>query len=201
MTITVAELSAFCLYAFVTSITPGPNNAMLATSGVNFGFYRTLPHIFGVSCGLCLMILAIGLGLERIFQLYPMVFPLVRITGACYLIYLAWRIANAVAPSGALRGSAVPLGYWGAVTFQWLNPKTWLMAIGAVTAYAPIQYHFRDIVLIALIFTLINAPCVSAWAAFGSMLKNRLGESHRQLMFNRLMGATLVLSLYPLLVR
>ncbi|NDL64489.1 LysE family translocator [Acerihabitans arboris] len=198
---TIAELSAFCLYAFVTSITPGPNNSMLASSGVNFGFYRTLPHILGVSCGLCLMILAIGLGLERIFQLYPMLFPLVRLTGACYLIYLAWRIANAVAPSGAIRASAAPLGYWGAVVFQWLNPKTWLMAVGSVTVYAPAQHHFRDVALIALVFTLINAPCVSAWAAFGSMLKNRLGQPQRLLVFNRLMAATLVLTLYPLLAR
>lgn len=198
---TIAELSAFCLYAFVTSITPGPNNTMLASSGVNFGFYRTLPHIFGVSCGLCMMILAIGLGLEKIFQLYPMLFPLVRVSGACYLVYLAWRIANAVSPKGVRQGEDAPLGYWGAVVFQWLNPKTWLMAVGSVTAYAPAQHHFRDVVLIALVFALINAPCVSVWAVLGSILKHRLGRPHRLLVFNRLMAATLILSLYPMLVR
>ncbi len=129
-----------------------------------------------------------------------------KTVGACYLVYLAWRIANTAPASGTTGRAIAPLGYWGAVLFQWLNPKTWLMAIGAVTAYAPERHHFGDhyfgdIVPIALVFTLINAPCVSAWAAFGSLLKRKLGHADRLRLFNRLMAAALVLSFYPVLIR
>jgi len=198
---TFAELTAFCLYAFVTSITPGPNNAMLANSGVNFGFYRSLPHALGVSCGLCLMILGVGLGLEGVFARYPAVFSLIKVAGAGYLVYLAWRIASTGAPRAGGPRPTIPLGYWGAVLFQWLNPKTWLMAVGAITVYAPHNPQLGDMVFIAMTFTLINVPCVSAWAAGGSLLKASLAQEQRLRLFNRLMAGALLLSIYPVLIR
>ncbi|MFK3793235.1 LysE family translocator [Pseudomonas piscis] len=193
-------LLAFALFALVTSITPGPNNTMLLASGVNFGFRRSIAHILGISCGFFVLVLAVGLGLGAVFEAYPLLYGVLRYVGAAYLLYLAWKIARSGPLSDEQQGRGRPLGYWGAAAFQWVNPKAWVMAVGAISTYTPLQGYFTNVLLIAAVFALINAPTVSLWAACGSLLRNVLRNPRWLRLFNLGMAGLLVLSLVPLLV-
>ncbi|MDD0974779.1 LysE family translocator [Pseudomonas fontis] len=192
-------LFAFILFAFVSSITPGPNNTMLLASGVNFGARRTIPHALGVSIGFMVMVLAVGLGLGEVFKAYPLAYTVLRYVGAAYLLYLAYKIATSGPLSAAEPGSRKPLGFWGAAAFQWVNPKAWVMAIGAITTYTPAQGYLFNVVVISVVFAIVNLPSVCVWVMFGSALRTVLQDPRWLKAFNLLMAALLVLSLYPLL--
>ncbi|MBS7560689.1 MULTISPECIES: LysE family translocator [Pseudomonas] len=200
MTLSVDLLLAFALFALVTSITPGPNNTLLLASGVNFGFNRSIPHILGISCGFFVLVLAVGLGLGAVFEAYPLLYSVLRYVGAAYLLYLAWKIARSGPMSEEQQGQGQPLGYWGAAAFQWVNPKAWVMAVGAISTYTPLQGYFTNVLVIAAVFALINAPTVSLWAACGSLLRNVLRNPRWLRLFNLGMAGLLVISLAPLLL-
>jgi threonine/homoserine/homoserine lactone efflux protein len=200
MTLSPDLLLAFALFALVTSITPGPNNTMLLASGVNFGFNRSIPHILGISCGFFVLVLAVGLGLGAVFEAYPLLYSVLRYVGAAYLLYLAWKIARSGPMAENQSGRGQPLGYWGAAAFQWVNPKAWVMAVGAISTYTPLQGYFTNVLVISAVFALINAPTVSLWAACGSLLRNALRNPRWLRLFNLGMAALLVISLYPLLL-
>ncbi|MBH3437581.1 LysE family translocator [Pseudomonas luteola] len=196
---TAELLTAFILFAFVSSATPGPNNMMLLASGVNYGFRRTLPHMFGISLGHMVMVITMGLGLGQLFSLYPSLHIALKVVATAYLLYLAWKIANA-APPTPKQASGKPFGFFQAAAFQWVNPKAWVMAIGAVTTYLPVQDFNSNLLLIALLFALINLPSVSLWTLFGMALRTLLNSPMRLRAFNWTMAALLVISLYPILL-
>ncbi|MDQ3201087.1 MAG: LysE family translocator, partial [Pseudomonadota bacterium] len=176
MTLSLDLLLGFALFALVTSITPGPNNTMLLASGVNFGFHRTIPHMLGITCGFFVLVVAVGFGLGAVFQTYPLLYTVLRYVGAAYLLYLAWKIAHSGPVSDTEQGDAKPISYLGAAAFQWVNPKAWIMAIGAISTYTPMQGYFINVIVIAAVFALINLPSVSVWAACGTLLRNVLKE-------------------------
>ena len=192
-------LLAFVLFAFVSSVTPGPNNTMLLSSGVNFGFNRTIPHMLGISCGFAVMVLAVGLGLGAVFKSYPVLYTVLRYAGAAYLLYLAYKIATSGPVKDATDKEARPMSYLGAAAFQWVNPKAWVMAVGAISTYTPINGYFTNVVIIALVFGVVNLPAVSMWAGCGSLLRNVLRDPFWLRIFNGVMAALLVVSLCPLL--
>ena len=97
------DLLALVAFAFVTSVTPGPNNLMLMASGVNFGLARTVPHMLGVGLGFVAMIVGVGAGLMRLFDAWPASYVILRVAGLAYLVWLAWRIARAAAPEATAR--------------------------------------------------------------------------------------------------
>lgn len=194
-------LLAFIAFAFVSSVTPGPNNMMLLASGVNFGVRRTLPHIAGISLGHALMVLGLGLGLNQLFVRYPSFYLAMQVLGALYLLYLAWKIATAAAPDPAAGARGKPFGFFQAAAFQWVNPKAWVMAIGAITTFVPQQDFGRNILLVAGLFALVNLPSCSLWVVAGSLLRRALQDRLRLRLFNAGMAILLVLSLYPLLSR
>ena len=195
---TLDLLLAFAAYAFVTSITPGPNNTMLLASGANFGFRATLPHMLGISLGFGLMVLAVGLGVGALFQAWPLLHAILRYVGAAYLVFLAWKIATS-GPPGSGAGQGRPLGFLQAATFQWVNVKAWIMAIGAVATYTPAEGYFLNLVIVALVFTLVGMPCIASWALVGTALRRFLADPTRRRVFNIAMGLLLVASLYPVL--
>ena len=193
-------VTAFCLFAFVTSITPGPNNLMLLVSGVNFGFRASVPHVLGISSGFMVMVAAVGLGLAQIFSRYPPIYTAMKWAGAAYLIYLAWRIATTVAPSGEnTRAQGRPLDFIGAATFQWVNPKAWFMAVSAFSTYVPGAAGFALIAGVAALFAAINAPCVALWALSGSRMRQLLQVPRYRRAFNIGMALLLLVSLYPMI--
>ncbi len=193
-------LLTFSLFALAASITPGPNNTMLLASGAAFGFRRTLPHMLGVASGFFLTVLSIGLGLGAVFRSFPEVYAWLRYLGTAYLLYLAWKMTRP-APShksGPGRIGAGPLGFLDALAFQWVNPKSWTMAVAALSAYTPTENHLAYVVVLSSVWTLIVLPCVALWTGCGSLIRRVLDDPARQCRFNRIMALLLVASLYPM---
>jgi len=195
--VTFELLLAFTAFAFVTSVTPGPNNVMLLASGVNFGFLRSVPHILGIAFGIVVMTASVGMGLGGLFRTYPILYDVLRWVGGAYLLYLAWGIARSGAPKAEGR-AARPLGFLGAAAFQWVNPKAWVIVLGAVTTYAPLEGYLHNVLLVAAVFGLICVPSAGVWAGFGTALRRFLDSPGRVRAFNIAMAALLVLSLYPI---
>lgn len=166
---------------------------------MNFGFLRTIPHALGISLGFMLLVVAVGLGLGEIFNAVPWTYTALRWAGAAYLLYLAWRIATSGGMSEAGGQGSKPVTFLGAAAFQWVNPKAWVMAVGAITTYVPAQGYVYNVLVIAAVFALVNLPSVCVWAGFGSTLRNVLRVPRWLRLFNWGMAALLVLSLYPLL--
>lgn len=189
---------ALLLYSFVSSVTPGPNNIMLFASGVNFGLRRSVPHMLGISFGFGILLAAVGAGLGAVLELWPLAFLLIKVLGGAYMLYLAWRIANAGPPDGATR-AARPMRFIEAVAFQWVNPKAWTMALSAISAYAPDQ-SMRSIGVVALVFGAINLPAVSSWTLLGTGMSRFLTSRGRLRAFNWTMAGLLVASLIPVLL-
>ena len=157
--------AALVAFAFVTSITPGPNNLMLLASGANFGLRRTLPHMLGIGVGFTVMVALVGAGLIRVFDAVPASYAVLKAVGAAYMLLLAWKIARAAPPDAGGRPGA-PFTFLQAALFQWVNPKAWAMALTAVSVYAPSR-SLGAVALVAGVFGLVNLPSVSAWAALG----------------------------------
>ena len=189
-------LAALALFAFVSSITPGPNNTMLMASGANFGFRASIPHMIGVSGGFLLLVVAVGLGLGGLFAAYPELHDVLAVAGGLYLLWLAWKIATS-SGLGMGEAGARPQTFLQAAAFQWVNPKAWAMALGAVTAYAPRDGYVANILVVSVIFTAINLPCVASWTGFGVGLRRFLDRPAVQRAFNVGMELLLVLSLLP----
>ncbi|MGE8496786.1 MAG: LysE family translocator [Pseudomonas sp.] len=196
---TTELLIAFIAFAFVTSVTPGPNNMMLLASGVNFGLRRSVPHMLGISLGFMVLVMAVGLGLGQVFERFPLLYTVLRYVGAAYLLYLAWKIANAGAPDSQSGPQGKPFSFLQAAAFQWVNPKAWVMAIGAITTYTPHENFVTNVLLIAALFALVNCPSVGIWTMAGSLLRNWLDNPKVLRAFNILMALLLVASLYPIL--
>lgn len=190
--------TAFAAFAFVSSITPGPNNLMLMASGANFGLRRTVPHMLGISIGFMLMVAMVGIGLVQVFDAFPVSYTILKVFSVVYMLWLAWKIANA-APPGQAEATGTPLTFVQAALFQWVNPKAWAMALSAVTVYAPSQ-TFGAMVTVAVVFGLINLPSVSCWAMAGLQMKRVLTNPLRLRAFNITMALLLVASLYPVFV-
>ncbi len=188
---------ALAVFAFVTSITPGPNNLMLMASGANFGFRQSIPHMLGIGIGFTFMLTLVGAGLIRIFDAYPITYDVLRIASVAYLLWLAWKTATA-AGLGAARHEGRPLTFLQAAAFQWVNPKGWAMALTALTAYAP-DRSIMAVLAVALVFGAINLPAVSTWTLLGQQLARWLTNHGRRTMFNITMACLLILTLYPVL--
>ena len=190
-------LIAFIVFAAVMYFTPGPNNVMLLSSGLTYGFRRTLPHIAGITFGMAFMIAAVGLGLGTIFIAYPVLQTILKYAGAAYLIYLAAAIAMSGAAPSAQDNARGPMTFWGAAMFQWINAKGWVMVIGSITAYAAIAGFPWNIVIQTLITFVIGAFATVVWALFGSALRPILRSPRAVRAFNIVMAALLLASLYP----
>ena len=191
-----ALLWGLVVFCFVSSITPGPNNLMQMTSGVNFGVRRTLPHMLGVALGFCVMVALVGLGLAGLFTRFPALLVGMKWVGAAYMVWLALKLARA-APIRADEAKGRPMTFLQAVAFQWINPKAWIMALTAVSTYTDPANYTRTVLVVALAFGLMTLPCVGTWVAFGTTLRHALQRPAVLRSFNWIMGALLIASLYP----
>ena len=192
-------LVALVAFAAAMAWTPGPNNLMLLTSGVNFGLARTMPHLIGICVGFPLMIVIVGVGIGQVFISFPLLYTVLKALSVLYMIWLAWKIANA----GPMKKEAVaatrPMRFHEAVLFQWVNPKGWAIALTAVAAYTlPAAYTF-SLLMIALTFLDINVPGSFAWVGFGLGLRKLLQDPVRVRLFNVTMAVLLVASLLPVM--
>ena len=200
MNFNVELVAAMAMFAFVTSVTPGPNNMMLLASGVNFGVKRSLPHWLGVSLGHFLMLLLVGAGLERLLTAFPFVYQVMKVAGFAYLVYLAWGVARSGAPERNGAEAAQPISFLGAAAFQWVNPKAWIMAIAYFSNYMPTDASLTFVVLTCMMFSAINFPSVGLWVWLGAKLEHYLQHNTVRRVFNGTMAVLLIASMVPVLM-
>jgi len=193
-------LIAFVIFATVMFFTPGPNNIMLLSSGLTYGFRRTLPHVAGITIGFAFMIGAVGLGLGTVFITYPVLQTILKYAGIAYLIYLAAVIAMSGPATPDQDNARGPMTFWGAAMFQWINVKGWVMVIGTITAYAGIAGFPWNIVIQVMLSLLLGTLSCSAWALFGSALRPLLTSPMAVRAFNIVMAVLLLASLWPVLM-
>ncbi len=166
-------------------------------SGANFGVKRTIPHWLGIGIGFTVMIMLVGIGLLSLFDAYPVIYTALKITSIVFLVYLAWKIASA-SPSKESELAGVPITFFQAAAFQWVNPKAWAMALTAVTVYSPSQ-NTMAILTTAIIFGLINIPSCGVWIFIGKQIRRWITDPIKMRVFNIIMAILLLTSLYPIL--
>jgi threonine/homoserine/homoserine lactone efflux protein len=193
-------LIAFIVFAIVMFITPGPNNIMVLSSGLTYGFRRTMPHIMGITVGFAFMIAAVGLGFGTIFIAYPLLQTVLKFAGAAYLVYLAAAIAMSGPPKTDEAKTRRPMTFFGAAMFQWVNVKGWVMVIGTITAYAAIARFPWNIAIQTVLALFLGVISTSIWTLFGSALRPVLTSERAVRAFNIIMAILLLASLYPVLM-
>ncbi len=185
-------LTALALFALISSITPGPNNLMLMSSGANFGFRRTMPHLLGVTLGFMLMLILVGLGVMQVFDLFPSSYLILKVFCVAYLFYLAFKIATSNGQQASNHNSD-PFTFTQAALFQWVNPKAWAMALSAIGLYAP-DKNLLSVFIVSIVFGVVNLPCVCSWTLLGQKLQHYLGNPIRLKVFNYIMAGLLIVS-------
>jgi threonine/homoserine/homoserine lactone efflux protein len=188
---------AFVVFAAVMFFTPGPNNIMVLSSGLTYGFRRTLPHIAGITIGFAFMVGAVGLGFGTVFLAYPVLQTILKYAGAAYLIYLAVVIAMSEPVTPGQDNRRGPMTFWGAAMFQWVNVKGWVMVIGTITAYAGIASFPWNIVIQVALSLLLGVASTSTWTLSGSSLRSFMTSPRAVRAFNIVMAVLLLASLYP----
>lgn len=176
-------LFPLAMFAFVSSITPGPNNIMLTSSGLMFGFTRSIPHMLGVTFGFGVMLAMCAVGIGSLIVAVPTLHVVLKVAGSVYLLYLAWRLRSMTFVHHE-RMNTKPMSFIGAAVFQFVNPKAWIMAVTSVSAFLPvIQPAWFAIMLFCLVFCAINLPCVGVWAGAGAGLRRYLAQPKWQRLF------------------
>lgn len=177
---------SFFSYVTVMSITPGPNNLLLATSGVNFGMRRTLPMVFGILVGCALQTVIAGVAMEVLLHWMAAIRLPLTLAGCAYLLWLSWKIFRAAAPE--VRSKPQPMTLLGGACFQAINPKAWLMATNVALLYSASS----GVLTVMIGFMLLNLPCILIWAALGDRLRSHLQIAWKRQLFNSLMALSLV---------
>jgi threonine/homoserine/homoserine lactone efflux protein len=192
---------AVLVFASVMAFTPGPNNVMLASSGARFGLARSLPHLAGVTVGFPVMLLLVGLGLASILLASPLLQTVMKIVSCAYLLWLAFQIGRSDTVMGD-GGAGKPLTFLQAAAFQWINPKAWLMAVGAISAYTAGQgrHLYLQVAIIALITLVVTLASTWTWTAFGAGIRRHLRSARALKLFNLAMALALLLSVLPILI-
>ena len=184
-------------FTFVAGITPGPNNMMLMASGLNHGIRKSMPHYLGICLGFPVMVSVVGFGLGTVFTQYPRIYFYMKIFGIVYLLYLAWKIANA----GHMKAGAkvgTPFSFLQAAAFQWLNPKAWAIAIGALATFTAKEGFVQSMLIVILVYFVMGFLCMGVWLKLGQSLQVFLHTHRRVNIFNIAMASLLVLSIIPM---
>ena len=191
---------ALALFTFVTAFTPGPNNIMVTASGVNFGFARTIPHMAGITVGFLVLIVACAAGLGAVFTAVPALQLALKIIGSLYMLWLAWKVANARPASDEPDELARPLTFFQAAVFQWVNPKAVIIGLTAISLYVRPDHRVTDVLIVLALFGLFTALTVITWTGFGVALRSVLRDPRRARIFNVVMAILLVASIVPMVV-
>lgn len=195
----IATIISLAVFSTVAAFTPGPNNLMLAASGANYGFRQSIPHIAGITVGFMLLIFSAGLGLAKLFITFPDLHDILRILSLGFLMYLAWKLANAGPIKDA--NSSKPLSFGPAFAFQWVNPKGVTVTISTITAYTGASATpYFDLSVIMVIFTATTIGSTIAWALAGQIIGHFLKNDRARKAFNYAMAGLLVISLLPVIV-
>jgi threonine/homoserine/homoserine lactone efflux protein len=187
----VEALLPLTAYCALMSGTPGPNNVMLATSGANFGYRRTLPHMLGINAGVFVLTMAVCLGLGAVFAHFPGFHASLKIVGALYLVYLAWKLAGASITSGTRASN--PLSFVQGAAFQVVNPKSWMKAATIAAVFMPTDLGpVAGALLVSLVGLVVGFPLISVWTLFGVAIGRWLDSPLRLRLFNGAMALSLL---------
>ena len=191
-----STLISFATFAVVAAFTPGPNNVMLAASGANYGFRRTLPHIFGILVGFCSLVVAAGLGLATLFMIMPWLYDVLKVISVLFLLYLAWKIGSA--GCATTKHKDRPLSFVQAASFQLINPKSITVIISSVTAFTSTAENVgTEVTILLVVFAAVTICATCTWAVFGTAIAHLLTSQTRLRQFNITMSLLLVASLLP----
>jgi threonine/homoserine/homoserine lactone efflux protein len=194
-------LIPLALFSLAGSYTPGPNTIMLTASGQAFGFRRSIPHMLGIIVGCVTLFTAFGFGLAQIFQLYPQLHQALRIAGAAYLLYLAWRILRAGDPAGNGEARATPFTLLEAAAFQWVNVKALTLAVGIMSAFTTVGGNqMVEVAFIVAVFTLVMMPSLAIYVLFGVAIRTLLKSDRSRRIVNTIMAALVALSVVLLFI-
>ncbi len=188
---------AIISFTFVAGITPGPNNMMLMASGLNHGVQKSIPHYLGICFGFPVMVAVVGFGMGAIFSKYPAIFLAIKLSGICYLLFLSWKVANAD-NLNAKQSTRDPLSFTQAAIFQWLNPKAWVIAVGALAAFTTQDNFTLSVITVIIVYFFMGFLCMGVWLKLGQALQQYLSHGKRRQFFNILMGLLLALSIIPM---
>jgi threonine/homoserine/homoserine lactone efflux protein len=196
----IDTFTAALVFSLVMGFTPGPNNVMLASSGATHGIRRTFPHLSGVTIGFPVMVLMVGLGLATILLASGRLQLGMKIVSCAYLLWLAFQIARSSSVAGAAGGTR-PLSFLQAAAFQWVNPKAWLIAVGAISAYTAGHGAklYLQVAIIALMSIAVTFLSTLTWTAFGAAIGRWLRAPLARRLFNLFMAALLAGSVVPIL--
>ena len=153
------DLIPILMFSVATTLTPGPNNFMMLNSGLTFGLKRSLPHYLGICIGFPIMLLLVALGFGAVFLKYVWLKHALKVVGSAYILYLAWCIVSSLSEPKE-SGAAKPFSFFQALLFQWVNPKAWLIAIGAISIFSITENHFHNALAISAVFLLVCLPCM-----------------------------------------
>lgn len=192
-------LLALATFAFISTVTPGPNNMMLLASGAQYGYKKSLPHMFGIVIGVAGLMISTLLGIGALFTLFPMLYDVLKVLGVAYLLWLAFKIATA--PVDAMEVKTTqrqgPLKWWEGALFQLINPKAWMMALASVGTFSlPGEHYTESGIAIVTAFAVIGFPSISLWAAVGAKIRVWLSSPIRRRQFNLTMGAATAATLF-----
>ena len=170
---------ALVSFYFVMYVTPGPNNAMVLTSGIKFGFSKTIPHMSGITIGHVLQTIIVCLGLGKVFQMFPEIQDTLKIICALYLLYLGYKIIGSF--SKIKDDGSRPLKFYEASLFQLVNPKAWTISTMVASGFLPKDERLIISISFISITALIICPLsISVWAAFGSGIKNLVKNNKKK---------------------
>lgn len=189
---------SMAVYAFVTSISPGPNGAVLLTLSARFGPRGAVPHMLGMAIGLSVMVIAMSAGLGAFFAAFPTVYEVMKFVGFAYVLYMAWRIYRAAIPEPGSEGGK-PATVWGSTVFQWVNPKAWIVIATFVTAYVPVELGAPSVLIALATLIGFTMPGAIIWVFVGTLISRWLRTEKSQKAFTALMALALVASMVPVL--
>ncbi len=196
---TLASLISLSIFALAAAISPGPNNIMLAASGANYGFRRTMPHIIGICVGFSFLVIAGGLGLGSFLHTFPQLFTFLKIVALFFLSYMVWKIGTASSPK--ISKNQKPMPFHTAAFFQWINPKGITVVISAITAYLDAASSiWQALPSIVVIFVLVTAISTCLWTFLGTLISEFLANKKQRIVFNMTMAFALILSMLPAII-
>jgi threonine/homoserine/homoserine lactone efflux protein len=193
-------LLALTVFAFVMAFTPGPNNILLTASGVNFGFTRTIPHLIGVDIGFVVLLAAFAAGLGVVFAAVPALQLALKVAGAAYMLYLAWKVGTAKPKEEAAETPGRPMTFLQAVAFQWVNPKAVVAALSGVAVYMRPGHELYDFAIVLVVFAVATVLSTATWAGFGVALRRLLRDPRHACIFNIVMAILLAATVIPIVV-
>lgn len=197
MPILFGALVGVAVFGFVTSVTPGPNNTFLLTSGMNFGWRRSIAYINGIMAGLLLMIASMYLGIGQLFKTYPLIQQILKYVGFAYILYMAYSIIRSTFKHK--HETVERTGFFKSTIFQLVNPKAWIVVIAFVAAYIPSTASLWEAIAIVAVFLVTTYPGALIWATFGELVSGWLSKQTTRRIFNVTAAVLLVISMVPVL--